>query len=83
MTFDHYTYILADHWASAIINADYTGLDDAEEKQLTEWLAENHKPQGHWDIEGTDESYFARDEISGLHANCITVRQYFPLEVAP
>jgi hypothetical protein len=82
MKFDHYTYILADHWVSAIINADYSGLDDAEEKQLTEWLAENHKPQGHWGI-SDEEGFFARDEISGLHANCITVRQYFPLEVAP
>jgi len=60
MKFDHYTYTLADHWANAIINADYTGLNDVEDKQLTEWLAENHNPQGHWDI-GDDEGYFARD----------------------
>jgi hypothetical protein len=78
MKFDHYEYTIADHWASAIINADYMGLDDEEEAQLTQWMNDNEQRGSHWDIEDYDGG-FARDEISGLYANCVKAIQYFPM----
>ena len=78
MKFDYMDYTIADHWASAIINADYSGLDDKEEQQLTQWLEANEQRGGHWDIL-EDESFFDTDEVSGLKANCLTARQFFPM----
>jgi hypothetical protein len=34
-------YLLPDFWASALINDDWTGLDDGDEKYLTGWLKSN------------------------------------------
>ena len=77
MKFDYYEYTLADHWMSAIINDDYSGLGDEEEHQLKEWLNSNEMHRSHWDIDG-DESFYAVDEITGLYANCMKARQCFP-----
>ena len=71
-----YNFTLADHWISAIINGDYSGLEDNEVKTLDAFLADLPKHyhykapmHGIWDVIG-DEGHFARDEISHLHANC-------------
>jgi hypothetical protein len=32
------TYILPSYWASALINGDYSGMEDGEEKILNEWI---------------------------------------------
>lgn len=32
------TYLLPAHWASALINADTTGLEGEEEEELNHWL---------------------------------------------
>lgn len=34
------TYKLPTHWASALINGDYSGLDDDEEKEINDFLEE-------------------------------------------
>jgi len=71
-----YSYTFADKWLSPIINGDYTGLEDEEVKALDAFF--EHLPKhyhfktplhGVWDIL-SDEGYFTRDDISGLHANC-------------
>jgi hypothetical protein len=64
---DIYSYILADHWISAIVNCDYSGLEDNEIKQLDIFLSD--QPFGHWEID-SEEGFFAIDEVSGLYANC-------------
>jgi hypothetical protein len=76
MKIDHCEYTIAEHFAAAIINDDYSGLDDSEESNLREWLNDNEKPYSHWDIQD-DDRHFARCEITGLMADCITMRQYF------
>lgn len=35
------TFLLPTHWASALINLDYTGLDDADEQCLDQWMFHN------------------------------------------
>jgi hypothetical protein len=51
MKFDHYEYAICSHWVSAIINDDYTGLADDEEKTLRKWLTANEQRGGHWDVD--------------------------------
>jgi hypothetical protein len=75
--FDYYEYSVCSHWLSAIINCDFTGLEDDEHQQLNEWLQKNEQRGSHWDCD-EDSLQFAIDEISGLYADCITLRQYFP-----
>ena len=67
--------MVSEHWLSAIINCDYSGLDDKEVMQLDEWLQEN--PAGTYyvsdDFDGTS---FTRDAISGLASTCVQLDMY-------
>ena len=71
-----YTYKIADHWLSPIINGDYSGLEDQEEAQLNDFLASipkqiHHKSKMHAFFHVVDEEgSFDVDEVSGLYANC-------------
>ena len=76
MKFDSMEYTIGSHLASALVNADYSGLDDNEARDLDAWLEENEFRGNHWDIGETHE--FARCEISGLMGECITATQYYP-----
>jgi hypothetical protein len=75
MKFDYYTYHLAGHYLPALINGDYSGLTDQEEKELTAFI-DSLPVTGHFDIV-SEESYFKRCKICELHANCYEVRLYF------
>lgn len=87
MQFDHYEYKIADHYLSALINGDESGLEDDDAEQLNNWIetAENDAKQSgvlhwHWaDMEDTGEDY-GRCAVSGLFAMCCTVRLMFTCE---
>lgn len=51
------TYTLPAHWASALINADNSGLTDSEKLELNTWL-EDHKPG--YCVDCSEESFFGR-----------------------
>lgn len=73
MQWDHYEFNIANHFASAIINGDYSGLDDEEERQLNAFLAEcDDAPHGwtigHWTIEDDTEA-FRHCEVCGSFAD--------------
>lgn len=76
MKLDHYKYLIATHYVSAIINDDYTGLEDDEETELRAWLEDNEQRGGYWTCED-DYPEFCTDEVSGLKSDCVLVRQYF------
>jgi len=78
MEFDYYQYEISGHYASAIINGDYSGLSNQEETALTLFMANLPVNNGHFDVM-EDESNFARCEVSGLYADCLNFRLYFPL----
>ena len=74
-----YTYTIADHYLSALINADYSGLSDDEEIELNDFIKSmpkhfhgKAKMYPSFDIQD-EEGSFDIDEVSGLHANCYTV----------
>jgi len=73
---DFYEYTIGEHFAPALINDDYTSLNDDEHALLDAWLDGNAMRASHWTTEG-ESSDFARCEITGLMSDCATVRQYF------
>jgi hypothetical protein len=79
---DHYTLTLAAHYLPALFNGDYSGLDDREAADLDAFMRDYWKlPDATLDFTdahyGRQETQFAVDEVSGLHADCYTCRLYF------
>ena len=83
MKFDYYQYEISAHFASAIINGDYSGLIDSDIKELDLFMDNLPVDNGHFDIVDYDgEGFFSRCEISGLYSECLNFRLYFPLNEA-
>jgi hypothetical protein len=83
MKFDYYQYEISGHFASAIINGDYSGLIDSDIKELDLFLNNLPVENGHFDLVDYDgEGFFSRCEISGLYSECLNFRLYFPLTEA-
>jgi len=66
-------YIICTHYASALINDDWSGLEDHEAAELRAFI--DRQPGGYFTIPdiGAD-GFFARDEVSGLMADCIDMQ---------
>lgn len=82
MDFNIHEFTLGSWWASALINGDYSGLNDKEEKQLNDWLnyVHNSYGDGHWN--GFEESYFGLDEVTGQYGDVCDARYLVPKEAA-
>jgi hypothetical protein len=74
---DYYEETLAAHWLPALINADYTGLSDDEAAELDAYMMTFAALPDLTISTADDQSQFAVDAISRLHADCYTVRFYF------
>jgi hypothetical protein len=75
MKFDYFTYTVAAHYASAIINDDWTGLDDDEAVDLQAWIDDVLQKAEH--LEFMEDAGFCTDEVTGLKADCVTIHGYF------
>ena len=73
--FEQETLTVAEHWLPAIINGDYSGLNDEEIETLNDWLEENAKPSSVWTT--YDYPEFDRDTISGYMAKCYIVTHHY------
>jgi hypothetical protein len=63
-------YTLPAHWASALINGDTSGMEDAEEREMDAWLA--HEKPG-WCVGCTEEAEFCWSNDAGtLGGDCLT-----------
>jgi hypothetical protein len=75
-----YKYTIGAQFATAIVNNDYSGLDDSEGNQLDQFISElpNHyhyKSKQHKNFDMVDyeqEPDFDRCEITGLMGDCLT-----------
>ena len=67
-----YSFAICSAYVSAIINGDYSGLEDREERLLNNFLdgVSEELGQGIWEVAHA-ESEFARDEVTGLMADCV------------
>ena len=74
---NYYEFTIGAHYAPAIINEDYSGLDDIEAITLDNFMDEYYRLQNAtFDIPNA-ESEFSRCEISNLMADCITLKIHF------
>jgi len=73
-----YIFNIASHYASAIVNNDYTGLDDNEEKELNGFLDYLQREYGNNYLIWNDaEADYNRCDVSNLMGDCLQ----FTLEV--
>ena len=80
MKFDYYTFNIGGHYLSAIINSDYSGLDDQEQQQTDAFLDNLPVNNGHFDAMDLDDPSFNTCEVSGLYSETYEIRLYFPIE---
>lgn len=74
---NHYEFTIGAHYAPAIINEDYSGLDDVEAVTLDNFMDEYYRLQNAtFDIPNADAE-FSRCEISNLMSDCITLKIHF------
>jgi hypothetical protein len=74
---DFYEETIAGHYLSALINNDYSGLSDTEAADLDAYMTHYDSLPDMTIGIVDDEPSFAVDAVSGLHADCYTVRFYF------
>ena len=74
---DYHEETIAGHYLSALINADYSGLSDTEAAELDAYMM-TFCALPDLTVSTIDyEPSFAVDAVSGLRADCYTVRFYF------
>jgi len=64
-------YTICTHYISALVNGDYSGLDDDDTRLVNDWV--DSLPDYHTIQCSESEPDFRRDDISGLMADCIDV----------
>ncbi len=74
---DYYEMTLAGHWLPALINGDETGLTDDESADLDAFMRPYYALEDMTIDIAEEETHFAVDAVTGLHADCCTVRFYF------
>jgi len=73
--FEKFEYKIGEHWLSALINGDVSGLSDFDAKEFSKWEDSLEHKGGVWEVE-EGSSFFGTDEISGLGASVFEV-SYF------
>ena len=75
-------YVVASHYLSALINGDYSGLDDDECGHVDDFNNQvtDQGEFSHYDTEG-EQIDFAECEISGLMADCVRLVAHYIEEV--
>lgn len=68
------TYILPSCYASALINGDYSGLEDEDEKELNEWL-DRVKPG--YCVGCSEEAYFTHGHDMNRNQGADVLEFYF------
>lgn len=75
---DYFEYRIAEHFLPAIINDDYSGLNDEEINLLNRFLSEaNNLDCATWNIDFDSEPHFIDCDVTGLFSNCHDVKLHF------
>ena len=78
---DYYDFAIAGHFLPALINGDYTGLDNNEAKQLDEFLDQINL-SGTFDVLPTGTN-FAICDVCNMYSEVHDVRLYFHNDKLP
>ena len=74
MFIEYDTFSISPHWITAIEYNDTSGLSDEEETMLNNWL--DNLPEGYKSWQYSDDTCFAKDDISKLMADCVEATLY-------
>ena len=74
---DYFEFNISEHLIVALINGDYSGLND-EEGKLLDNFASQYKDYKNatWDVVG-DAGNFIDCDVTGLFSNCYDVKLHF------
>jgi hypothetical protein len=74
---DYFQFTISEHLVSAIINGDNSGLNDVEEKELDNFLAQySAYKNATWGIDSVNP-HFIDCDVTGLFSNCYDVKMHF------
>lgn len=77
---DYFEFHVSEHLISALINGDYTGLNDVEGQLLDDFVSDysNYK-NATWEVIG-EAGNFIDCDVTGLFSDCHDVRLHFTNE---
>ncbi len=68
------TYTLPSHWASALINNNWSGLDEKEQGEVHYWLANNNCPDF---VEVSEDTFFSKyNDADTLACDCAEYKAF-------
>ncbi len=79
---DYYDFAIAGHFLPALINGDYTGLDDNEAKQIDQFVDQWQHLSGTFDVLPTGTN-FATCDVCDMYSEIHDVRLYFHNDKLP
>ena len=79
---DYYEFAIAGHFLPALINGDYTGLDETEAKQLDRFVDQWQHLSGTFDVLPTGTN-FATCDVCDMYSEIHDVRLYFHNDKLP
>ena len=76
---DYYEFNIAEQYLPALVNDDFSGLSEDEAKEIDNFIIWGLKqlPDMTIAIIEDEAKKFCEDDVSGLFAECYTVRFYF------
>lgn len=79
MQFDEITYILPMYWASYIVNADYSGLEDNEQEEIDQFLA--REGLGAASVQVSEDYFFKHtNDANNLGNDCCEYTFFLPVK---
>jgi hypothetical protein len=70
-------HTISKQYLSALINNDYTGLEEGDKIEFTSWLdsVQDHDSLWDYDMDTLNNTYFTECGVSNLLSDCATVKQ--------
>ena len=77
---DYFQFDISEHLISALINGDYSGLNNVEGKLLNDFVSQySDYKNATWDVV-SEESSFIDCDVTGLFSTCHDVKLHFTNE---
>jgi len=75
---DYYIFFVSEYYLSAIINGDYSGIEEDEEcRKVSDFIVECHRlGRGQFSVDSEYSENFRRCYISGLFTDCKELRYH-------